>query len=161
MQGLEFSPSEIPDLETLVDRLKADLPGILAGMPVRLVYQYGSAVRGEMLPHSDVDIAPVYGPDSGLSSYDQMLLDFKIADAIGTRCGIRKADVRSIDDAPLAWKGKVLTQGRLVYSRDEAFRVDFEVLTRNRYFDFLPVIRQMQDALVKRVRERGLIRYGP
>jgi hypothetical protein len=37
--------------------------------------------------------------------------------------------------------GKIITEGVLIYSRDEVVRVDFETSVRSAYFDFLPVIQ--------------------
>lgn len=47
--------------------------------------------------------------------------------ALYHRCGILEADVRVIDDAPIILRGRVVTEGILLYSRDEETRVDFEV----------------------------------
>jgi hypothetical protein len=48
--------------------------------------------------------------------------------------------------------------GILVFARDELERIAFETTTRMRYFDYLPVHRQMQNAFFADLRERGL--YG-
>ncbi len=54
----------------------------------------------------------------------------------------------------------MLTRGVLLYSRDEAFRVSYEVCTRKRYFDFQPVLAQMRQAYFNRLeadlREKNL-----
>jgi len=46
-----------------------------------------------------------------------------------------------------------------VYSRQEDFRVEYEVLTRKKYFDFLPVARMMQYAYFEQMDEQ-LRRHG-
>jgi hypothetical protein len=60
-----------------------------------------------------------------------------------------------MNDAPLMVQGKVVTEGILVYLRDEDFRVEYETLTRKRYFDFLPVARLMRRAYFEHM-ERDL-----
>jgi hypothetical protein len=78
--------------------------------------------------------------------------------SLADRCAVQNADVRVIDDAPLVFRGRVVTDGVLVHSRDEHARVTFETSTRMRHFDFLPVHRSLQEAFFEDIRERGL--YG-
>ena len=68
--------------------------------------------------------------------------------------GISKVDARIINDAPIMLKGAVVTEGVLVYSADEDFRVEFETLTRRQYFDYAPVARQMQAEYIQAVLNR-------
>lgn len=102
-----------------------------------------------------MDIALVLSADYQGSSYDCMLLEFKISEAIEKKLGIPQAVVRSINQAPLTARGHILTKGQLVYSRDKEFRVDYEVYTRSRYFDFQPVEKMMLEAFLDQYRERG------
>lgn len=132
------------------------MPAILHGRPVMLAYLFGSAAEGTTLPSSDVDMALILEPNYSLSAYDRMKMEFNIAADVEARCKIKEADVRSIDFAPLTAKGMILTEGILLYSRDEEFRVDYEVYTRKIYFDFLPVVRMMRDAFFRQLKEEGL-----
>jgi len=59
------------------------------------------------------------------------------------------SDVRVIDNLPLVLKGKIITEGFLIYSRNETLRVNFETSVRIAYFDFLPVLRNYQSAYVE------------
>ncbi len=136
-------------LQTILDCLRSRLPEILDGRPGMLAYLYGSVAEGYALPDSDIDIALVLTENHGLSAYERMRLELAIGADVEDRCHLREADVRSIDDAPLMVQGTVLTEGLLLYARDEDFRVEYEVLTRKRYFDFLPVHRQMQRAYLE------------
>jgi predicted nucleotidyltransferase len=145
-----------PVLSRVLPCLKAELPAILAGHPVLLAYLHGSIVDGTALPGSDVDIALVFEEGCNLSSYERMQVEFDIAWQVQQRCEIYEADLRSIDRAPIAVQGGVLTDGLLIYSRDEEFRVEYEVNVRKRYFDFLPVINQMREALIENIRTKGL-----
>jgi uncharacterized protein len=99
-------------------------------------------------------------PDHGLSAYQRFMLELEIGDDLDTRCGIRGADVRSIDNAPLRVQGEVLTYGRLLYSKDEEFRVDFEVRTRKPFYDLQPVLEMMDEAYIEhathQLRNKGL-----
>ena len=139
----------------LTNRLREKISGILVQQPVMLAYLYGSAVEGNMLPSSDVDIGLIFDPKRGLSSYERMQIEFKIAAEIERSCGILEADVRSIDNAPLTVQGAVVTEGILLYSRNEEFRVEYEVNTRKHYFDFLPVVEMMRGSFLRQLREEG------
>jgi len=135
----------------MVEQLKQHLPAILEGRPVLLAYLYGSVSTGYVHPFSDVDIALVLDPRQGLDPYQQLTLELEIEAQLEHVAGIRDADVRAISGAPLRVQGKVVTQGILLYSRDEEFRIAFEVATRRRYFDFLPVLHMMQQAYLARL----------
>lgn len=148
-------PVSLLSLDEILPLLRAELPGILADKPVMLAYLHGSVADRTPLPGSDVDIALVFEPDCPLSGYERMKMEFDIALEIERRCQIHEADVRSMDRAPLAFKGIVLTHGFLLYSCDEEFRVDYEVNTRKRYFDFAPVIEQMREAFFARIRGKA------
>lgn len=154
METSPFSPTE------LIDRLRDCLLELLRERPVMLAYLYGSQVEGRTTRFSDIDIALVLNPKHGLSAYERFMLELMIGDDLDTRYGIRGADVRSIDNAPLRVQGRILTQGQLLYSRNEDFRVDYEVHTRRLYFDFLPVLDMMREAYFERsereLRAKGL-----
>lgn len=135
----------------IIGRLKQHLPDILRHRPVLLAYAYGSLAAGCLTPLSDVDIALVLAPGCGLDAYQQFMMELDIEAEIERQYGIRNTDVRSINDAPLRVQGQVVTRGVLLYSRDEDFRVGYEVRTRKRYFDFQPVLKMMREAYFARL----------
>jgi len=143
------------DKDKTIQILTEGLPEVLNSEPVMMAYLFGSVIEGYAQATSDVDIALVLSPDYKGSSYERMLLEFKIAEAIEKKLGIEQADVRSINQAPLTARGHILTKGHLIYSRDEEFRVDYEVYIRNRYFDFQPVEKMMMEAFLDQYREKG------
>lgn len=144
-------------VNVLVQQLKACLPAILAARPVALAYLYGSAAQGIATPLSDVDIALV-ADDRALVSLERWDVELGIEVAVEGACGIDNTDVRIINDAPLAIRGAVAMQGVLLYSRDEQARVEFETKTRDEYFDYQPIARQLREAFFADLREHGL--YG-
>jgi uncharacterized protein len=141
---------------SLIHCLQAEMTGVLVNQPVTLAYLYGSVADGSASSASDVDIALVFEPGCLLSPYERTKRELQIAAGIEDRCDIREADVRSIDNAPLTVQGKVLTEGILLYSRDEDFRVQYEVHVRKLYFDFAPVEEMMRQAFFERVKQEGL-----
>jgi hypothetical protein len=54
------------------------------------------------------------------------------------------SDVRILNSLPLAVTGKIITEGVLIYCRDDKARVDYETIIRCAYFDFLPFIQNYQ-----------------
>lgn len=141
---------------SLVAELQQVLPRLLDGGPVALAYLYGSVATGLASPFSDLDLALV--ADEGLSPLERLKLILGLQLDLSECCDIPKVDVRIINDAPLVFRGRVVTDGIAVYVRDERERVEFEVTTRLRYFDYLPVHRRLQEAFFADLRERGL--YG-
>jgi len=109
--------------------------------PVQLIYLHGSVATGDDTPLSDVDLAVVVENDLPANAYLDLELELEVL--FCKLLNSDRVDVRIMNKAPLGFKGQVLTKGKLVYSRNESFRVDYETETRRRYFDFLPVIRQM------------------
>jgi len=138
----------------LVSRLREQLPMILEDEPVQLAYLYGSTAVGQTTPFSDVDVALLIG--GTLRPLDRLKLVLRVQLALVDRCGIANADVRVIDEAPLVFRGRVVSDGTLVYARDDGRRVAFETATRLQYFDYLPIHRELQTAFFQAVRERGL-----
>ena len=146
--------------DAVIVLLQKHLPAILRDRPVMLAYVYGSIAEGCPLPTSDVDVALVWMPTCEQSPYERFQAELDIAMAIEEQSGIHNADVRSINDAPLQVRGQILTKGQLLYERDEDLRVEYEVYTRNRYFDFQPVLEMMRKAYFEKLeadfREKGL-----
>jgi len=134
--------------------LRTTLGAIFAKYPISLAYLYGSEAAGQATPLSDFDIAlvmtdDVYKPKSHLT------LELQVEEEIARICGIGNIDVRIMNEAPLMVRGEVVTNGILLYSQDEVFRVDYETSTRSEYFDFLPIAVMHQEAYFERLSERG------
>jgi predicted nucleotidyltransferase len=132
--------------DQMIERLKACLPAILADRPVLLAYAYGSMVSGYAMPSSDIDIALVLRSSADLTPYERVHLELDIEIDIEAQCDVLRADVRSIDPAPLRVQGKVVTHGLLLYCADEAARVAYEARIRKQYLDLQPTLAQMRTA---------------
>lgn len=141
----------------ILARLREKAPSVLAGYPVDAAYVYGSVARKTVTPFSDVDIALVLSKP--LSPYERLMLELEIQAALEDMSGLKGLDVRAVNDAPLLVQGRVVQEGILLYERDRARRVAFEVQTRKRYFDFVPTARRLRAAFLDKVRREGLL-YG-
>ena len=131
-------------------------PAVFGGTPVLFAYLYGSYAGGAVHPFSDLDIAVyVEGLDEksclDLELSLGLLIEEKLDHAV-------QSDIRALNHLPLVIRGKILTDGELVYSRSEERRIEFESQVRRSYFDFLPVVHQYQDAYLKKL--LGLDAHG-
>lgn len=141
----------------LIPRLQQVLPAILDERPVLLAYLYGSVSSGLAMPFSDVDIA-LYLSES-LEPRQRLHLELDVEIALEDRLGLPNADVRVINDAPLMVRGTVVQEGRLLYSRDEESRIEFEMWTRKLYLDYKPTADMFRRLFFERLREQGFS-YG-
>jgi predicted nucleotidyltransferase len=153
--------TELADLKL---HLRKKLRTILNDKPVQLVYLYGSMAEGYPLAHSDIDLALVLDHRHQLSPYQQMLLAIDISAQLEQSLPGRQIDIRFINQAPLMVQGRILTNGFLLYTKNEDFRVTYETLTRKQYFDFLPVVKMMQKAYFAHMKtdlkRKGLLADG-
>ncbi|MGH3829625.1 MAG: type VII toxin-antitoxin system MntA family adenylyltransferase antitoxin [Pseudonocardiaceae bacterium] len=123
---------------------------VLATAGVRFAYLFGSRATGRYRPTSDADIAVM--PNHPLD----LLTEAGLADQLADALQVPAVDLVDLRRAPLGLRGRVLEEGRLLYSADEPGRVAFEVRTRSEYFDFLPTQRAHRDRFLRRVAVEGL-----
>lgn len=138
----------------IITRLKACVADVLAKYPVEIAYLHGSVARGHPLPASDIDIALLVSELP--PPYERLILELNIQAALEDASHLSNLDVRIINQAPLMVQGRIVQEGILLYSRDKGRRVDFEVLTRQKYFDYRPVAERMQHAFLDYLRKEGL-----
>lgn len=122
----------------------------MAQAGIRFAYLFGSRATGTATERSDADVAIM--PSAALSLRARARLATQLAEALGAP----DVDLLSLDGAWLELRGRVVQEGRLIYSSDEPARVAFEVRTRSLYFDYLPTLRELQDAYLTHVARHGL-----
>ncbi len=123
---------------------------VLAEAGVAFAYLFGSRATGQHGPASDADVAIMTARPLDL------LAEVALADRLAQAMQVPAVDVLDLQRAPLRMRGRVLTEGRLLFSADESARVAFEVRTRSEYFDFLPTQRTHRDTFLRRVATEGL-----
>ncbi len=122
----------------------------MAEAAIRFAYLFGSRATGTATEHSDADVAIM--PSAALSLRERARLATQLAEAFG----VADVDLILLDRARLELRGRVVGEGKLIYSRDEPARVAFEVRTRSAYFDYLPTLQGLQNAYLTHVAGHGL-----
>jgi predicted nucleotidyltransferase len=126
----------------------------LAAQPdVVAAYVFGSVAQGRARPQSDVDIAVLLSADLDEETrFDRRLrLGWEVERLIG-----RQTDLVVLNDAPPLLQHQVLKHGRLIFERDRAARVEFEVRAGQIYADLKPMYDFFTEVLFKEIREVGL-----
>ena len=140
-------------IDAHIEKIRNSLPAIAADIfrkrPVLFAYLYGSYATGIIHPHSDLDIG-IFIEDL----QENMRLELELALSLefdNLLTDEVASEVRIINNLPLVILGNIVTEGSLIYSRDEVCRVDFETSVRSAYFDFLPVLRKYDREYMNRV----------
>jgi predicted nucleotidyltransferase len=134
------------DIRPLVDYL-ATQPDVLAA------YLFGSHVTGKARPGSDVDLAVLLSQQDASQRFERRLrLMGEVEDALARR----PADVVLLNDAPPLLAHQALREGRLIFERDRAARVEFEVRAGKIYADLKPMYDYHNRDLFQKIREVGL-----
>ena len=124
---------------TRVADLEGTLRSVCAGLPddVVAVYLFGSRARGTARAASDVDLALL------LRASPRPTLAGIARDVEAVAEGAVGVPVEAIvmNTAPPDLAHRVLRDGVLLLDRDRAFRLRFEVQSRNEYFDLEPIRR--------------------
>ncbi|MBA1340685.1 MAG: hypothetical protein C5S40_00945 [ANME-2 cluster archaeon] len=106
-------------------------PGIL------FAYLFGSHAKNTMHKKSDIDIA-VYLMDPILLEEDPLYpsrLAIKIEKALSEK---KVVDLRILNGSTIRFKSQVIIHGKLIHSRDEKKRIEFETSSLTQYYDFKP-----------------------
>lgn len=128
---------------------------LLNDYPVDMLYLFGSQAYNQATPLSDIDIALVISDDIPIKHYINLELELEVK--LNQLLGSDKIDCRAINHAPLSFQGRVIKDGCLIYSRDENRRVDFETLTLQKYFDFLPRFKHLTKSALLHMQQEGLL----
>ena len=133
-------------IENIRDYLLEVVPDIFSRHPILFAYLYGSYATGLIHPFSDLDIG-IYIENVPASKHLELELSISLEIDSYMR-GEVASEVRIINELPLVMIGEIITEGIIIYSRNEVVRVDFETAVRSAYFDFLPVIHRYHSAYI-------------
>lgn len=116
-----------------------------------LAYLFGSYAREKARETSDIDVAVLLEPDvKGEKLYDVYRdLFLSICEALGTE----RFDLVLLNRAPLSLRFEIVSQGKLIYARDEETLNSFKIDVIRKYQD-TAYLRTVQDQYLKeRVRQ--------
>jgi uncharacterized protein len=74
-----------PETERLRDQLRVMLPELAEKYGVAELRVFGSRVRGDHRPDSDLDVLVTFRPDAKLSLFDVVGLELYLSDTLGLR----------------------------------------------------------------------------
>jgi predicted nucleotidyltransferase len=127
-----------PGIEKSVRQVIARNPHVI------LAYIFGSQVRGEIGPLSDIDIALLLN-DADKTGTIQSNLRSEIAEALGQQ----RVDVVFLNRATVQFAYAIIAHGELLYQRDAGTRVEYEAKIMSLYCDYLPVLRAQRGDLLR------------
>jgi len=141
-------------LSPILDELATTLRGYFASQAdVVAGYVFGSMAQGRARASSDVDVAVLLSDslDGGTRFMRRLRLGAEVEDVIGCQ-----TDLVVLNDAPPLLQHQVLKHGRLIFERDQAARVEFEVQAGKIYTDLKPMYDFFTEVLFKEIKEVGL-----
>lgn len=113
-------------------------------------YLFGSQAAGRADKDSDVDIGVLF--DERLPPGRYAGRQLAIADGVSRFAG-READVVVLNRAPSFLKFQILKEGVRIYEKPGRNGRSFEARAVLEYFDYLPIKTQIENALIKRIKE--------
>ena len=122
----------------------AERPEVVAG------YLFGSVARDRATAGSDVDVALLL--DAGYDRAAHRLYRLERMTDLEARLGC-PVDVVVLNEAPLVLRNQILTYGRRVHETDHRQRVEYEVRSRQAYWDFRPILDRIYTAQRRHIKE--------
>ncbi len=80
--------------------------------PIRKLSVFGSALREDFSPNSDMDILVEFEPDARISFFDMVTMEMELTDMMG-----RKVDFRTPQELSRYFRQKVLDTAEVLYER--------------------------------------------
>lgn len=112
----------------------SSLKSLFSGLPIDVVYLYGSVAEGKADRLSDFDFGLLFA--KGLSAKKRFNLRLELFGKIGKCLGIDEDNIDVIDlqEVPLLLQFNTIC-GKIIYCRNEERRVVFETYVMGRYHD--------------------------
>ncbi|MEW5758196.1 MAG: nucleotidyltransferase domain-containing protein [Candidatus Omnitrophota bacterium] len=135
-----------------ISDIKEKLNGYFSAQrKIKFAYLFGSAASNKTNKFSDIDIAVFLNENISIQEYSDRKLSImndlsKIFD--------KNIDIVILNNANSFLKYQVLKNGVEVYESYKGANRNFKVYAVLEYFDFLFIRRNMEDALIRRIKER-------
>lgn len=119
------------------------------------VYMFGSAITGKKIK-KDIDIAILVNDKS---ADDTIKIQTEIFNKLTLLLNRKDIDVIILNNAPLLLCMEVLKNKKLIYERNSSARVNFEVRSELKYFDWEPMRKYFAETSKRKIKE-GKFYYG-
>ncbi len=117
-------------------------PCVFKDSRILFAYLYGSYAVDQAHAFSDLDVGIYVSSSAAKNRLDlEMSLSLEIDKHLAM--GLQ-SDVRTMNFLPLSFVGTIVTEGLLIFCRDDTQRIEYETIVRSAYFDFLPFLRNYQ-----------------
>jgi predicted nucleotidyltransferase len=108
---------------------------------IAAAYLFGSVARGTAGPGSDVDVGVLYQEDPPLTLEG---MGFRLEGDLESLLG-KPVQVVVLNEAMSELIVRIFREGKLLLDRDRSKRAQFEVASRNEFWDFEPNLRLYRD----------------
>lgn len=129
---------------------QAKLAKLAKKYKIKLVYIYGSHARDQATPMSDIDLGIVF--EEELSKKDFLTNQLKFGVEIEKKFDLEKVDVRNLNLYSPRFRFSVYSEGKLIYSKDENTRIDFQLKAIHEYNDHKYIYDLSNYYLLKRLK---------
>jgi predicted nucleotidyltransferase len=124
---------------------RATIGRFLGMMPeVRLAYLFGSRSQGIHAPHSDYDVAVLLA-DGVDADFVLATIERTVRDLVGNL----PVDLVDLGRAPVELAYAVISAGTLLFEHSVAARVEYEANVLSCYGDYLPILRQFRQDILR------------
>jgi predicted nucleotidyltransferase len=129
---------EILIVQEKILKVSSDFPEI------SLVYLFGSQVTGGIGPLSDIDLGVLVEHEAV-----SMELQARLTHEYTRVLGMERIDVVLLNKAPVELAFSVIGQGKLIYKRSRAEKVEYEATVMSLYYDYLPILRKQREDILR------------
>jgi len=120
------------------------------------VYLFGSTVKGVARANSDIDLAVLFYPE--LDKIQRFSAKLGITNDLEERARAlgheKKFDVVDIKSGDLFFIHQIMRNKILVLDKDPRYRVEFEVVSRRKYFDMQGFYKLYHEQVLQRLKGR-------
>ncbi|MFB6262958.1 MAG: nucleotidyltransferase domain-containing protein [Bradymonadaceae bacterium] len=134
--------------------IRALEPTLAEEPTVAMAYMFGSATRDHPAEARDIDVAVWFDPSASFEQREAL------RHTLSERLDGRPVDLVALEEAPPALAYRVVDEGRLIFARDDATRVELVARIYGRYGDYVPVLKRQREQVIEGgFRERAVQRY--
>jgi predicted nucleotidyltransferase len=124
---------------------------------IAAAYQYGSTVRGQEGPLSDLDITILVDEEQAPSRVELLRIELLLAYELHKQLGIPEVDLITLNHQRLTMQHGVLRTGKLIYDANPKYRIRFTQMVIQAYLDFQPTLKLIEGFHTKgRLRRCGI-----